>query len=77
MTVTLGSELREVLEGRYWGGTTTKEGGLTGDETARERAESDLSDGDVERLRLSLVLSWRTTDWVLTNFEKKPGAIVV
>ena len=43
MTVTLGSELREVLEGLYWGGTTTKEGGLTGDETARERAESDLS----------------------------------
>lgn len=34
--MTLGSELREVWEGLYWGGTTTKEGSFTGDETMQE-----------------------------------------
>ena len=45
-----------------------KEGvdGLGGEETARARAAS----GDVER-------SCRTIDWVFTNLEKKPGAIVL
>jgi protein ATS1 len=78
MTVTLGSELREALDGLYGGGTTTNEGldGLAGEETARARAASLFSDGDVERLRLSLVLSCRTPGCVLTNFEKKPGAIL-
>jgi len=83
--VTLGSELREVLEGLYWGGTILKEGcapaleGLAGEERARARAASlfRVGDdvGDVGRLKLSLALSCRTLDCVLTNFEKKPGAI--
>ena len=77
--MTLGSELREVVEGLYGGGTTMKEGdvlGLAGEEAARARADSLFSDGGDERLILSLVLSWRAVAWVLTNFEKKPGAIV-
>lgn len=83
--MTLGSELREVLDGLYWGGIILKEGcaleldGLAGDERARARAASLFIEddvGDVGRLILSLALSCRTVDGVLTNFEKKLGAIV-
>ena len=80
--VTLGSELREVLDGLCWAGTILKVGcGPAGEERARARAASLLGvggdGGDVGRLRLSLSLSCRLFVCVLTNFEKKPGAIVV
>jgi hypothetical protein len=82
MIVTLGSELREVLDGLYCAGTILKVGCVLedGEERARARAASLLSSGDVGdvgRLRLSDALSCRTFDCVLTNFEKKPGAIVL
>lgn len=82
--MTLGSELREVLDGLYCGGMILKEGcvleldDLAGEERARARAASLFvgdDAGDVGRLELSLSLSCRTLDGDLTNFEKKPGAI--
>lgn len=77
--MTLGSELREVLDGLYCAGTTLKVGCALddGEERARARAASVLRVGDVGRLILSEALSCRTFDCVLTNFEKKPGAIVL
>lgn len=79
MTVTLGSELREALDD--CAGTILNVGCVLedGDERARARAASVLSggdDGDVGRLPLSDALSCRIFDCVLTNLEKKPGAIV-
>ena len=82
MIVTLGSELREALDGLDCAGTILKVGCVldVGEERARARAASVFSvgdDGDVGRLPLSEALSCRTFDCVLTNLEKKPGAIVV
>jgi len=82
MTVTLGSELRDVLEGLGGAWVTRRGGGgfKLGDmERERGGDDDDLGDGDPERLTpsraLARSLECRLPDGGLTNFERKPGAI--
>jgi hypothetical protein len=75
--VTLWSELMEASEG-LGGALITVMGGLKLEDMERVRRgkdEDDFGDEDAERLGLSRSLECRPNGG-LTNFEKKPGAIV-
>jgi hypothetical protein len=85
MTVTLGSELRDALEGLGGAWITRRGGGgfklEDMEEGERGGDDDDLGDGDgdPERLTPSLALArsleCRLPNGGLTNFERKPGAI--
>jgi hypothetical protein len=77
MTVTLGSELREALEGLGGALVTWREGFKLEDMERVRRCDDvdDFGDGDPE-LRPSRSLECRPPDGGLTSFEKKPGAII-
>lgn len=79
MTVTPGSELREASDGLggawvIWTVGPKLEEDM---EILRGNDDDDFGDGDAERLRPpSRSLECRPADGGLTNFEKKPGAIL-
>jgi hypothetical protein len=77
MTVTPGSELREASEGLGGAWVIWTVGPKLEDmEILRGNDDDDFGDGDAERLRPSRSLECRPADGGLTNFEKKPGAIL-
>ena len=83
MTVTLGSELREVPEGLGGAGMIRTEGCGSEDMErvgtcvlVTDGGDDDVGDGDLVRLRWSpRSLECRAPVCGLTNFEKNPGAI--